>query len=504
MKRAIVVCLALLFLAAPGWAQLSQKYVDWAKGPVRWLMTQDEVKAYEALTSDEAAQQFIDLFWAKRDPNLETRINEFKVDFEARVRAADKQFSEKDGPRGALTDRGRVLIVLGKPAKRWHESIQAFLSRIYGASAVGGATPGSAVAAQQQMHGVSFNPSKGQADVWVYTREQIPPKVKLPKRVDSVFFAFLDTEGTGHYILDRQLKTAKWGLRALEMGPQVYLLHPDMTEVPTFPLLPGTSVATPEQLSWLEMPDAPWPDGAVAGAVQGVTTENIFPAWVYVLLPKKTPPADRIVGRLTGPDGKVEGTFQKRIEGIKSVHGMVYELSVPAQVGTSKLELALSSRGKPLAVHPVEIKLEDVPPDATWMTPFVAGAEIYQQKQFTAGTPFIYGGYHLVLRPDGNYDFGENLDYFCLVVRPKLGEDGKPKARIKIAIYQDGKRLTGRPFQPAELSPVEPNVYMYGSQLPLGIFNQGGTFTFRVTLKDVNSGTERTTDLPIVLPVKKK
>ena len=503
MKRLMVVCLALSFFAAPSWAELSQKYADWDKGPVRWLMSQDEIKAYDALTSDEAAQHFIDLFWARRDPNLETRINEFKLDFEARVKAADKQFSEKNGPRGALTDRGRVLIVLGKPAKRWHESIQAFLSRIYGGSAVGGGTPGSAIGAQSQMHGVSFNPAKGQADVWVYTREQIPEKVKLPKRVQSVLFAFLDTEGTGHYILDRQLKTAKWGLRALEMGPEVYLLHPDMTEVPTFPLLPGTTTATPEQLAWLDDPNAPWPDGAAAGAVQGVTTERIFPAWVYVMLPKKVPPADRIIGRLTGPDGKVEGTFQKRITGVQSVHGLVYELSVPAQVGTSKLELALSGRGKPIAVHPVEIKLEDVPADGTWMTPFVAGAEIYQQEQYTAGTPFIYGGYHLVLRPDGKYDFGENLDYFCLVVRPKLGEDGKPNARVKIAIYQNGKRLTGRPYQKAELSPVEPNVYMYGSQLPLSIFNKGGSYTFKVTIKDMNSKVERTTELPINLPVKK-
>ncbi len=504
MKRLFVACFAVFFLATPAWAQLSQKYADWAKGPVRYLMTKGEQKAYEALTSDEAAQHFIDLFWAKRDPNLETRVNEFKVDFDARVRAADKQFSEENGPRGALTDRGRVLIVMGKPAKRWHESIQAFLSRIYGQSAVGGGAANSAREAQSQMHGVSFNRSKGQADVWVYTREQIPEKVKLPKRVESVIFAFLDNEGTGHYVLDRQLKTAKWGIRALEMAPEVYLAHPDMTEVPTFPLLPGTTVATPEQLSWLEMENAPWPDGAMAGAVQGVTTERIFPAWVYVLLPRKVPQADRIVGRLTGPDGKVEGTFQKRVTGIKSVHGMVYELSIPAQVGTSKLELALSSRGKPLAVHPVEITLEEVPDDATWITPFVAGAEIYQQKQYTAGTPFVYGGYHLVLRPDGQYDFGENLDYFCLVVRPKEGEDGKPKAKVKIAIYQGGKRLTGRPYQPAELSPVEPNVYMYGSQLPLGIFNQGGTYTFKVTLKDEISGTERVTELPIILPVKKK
>jgi len=504
MKRLTVACLALLLLAAPGWAQLSQKYAGWDEGPVRWLLTQDEKKAYDALKSDAEAQKFIDLFWAKRDPNLETRANEFKLDFEARVRAADKQFTEEKGPRGALTDRGRVLIVLGKPAKRWHESIQAFLSRIYGGSAVGGATATSARGAQAQMHGVSFNPSKGQADVWVYTREQIPEKVKLPKRVESVIFAFLDNEGSDHYILDRQLKTAKWGLKALEMGPAVYLVHPDMTELPTFPLLPGTTVATAEQLAWLDDENAPWPEGASAGAVQGVTTERILPAWVYVLLPKKTPPADRIVGRLTGPDGRVEGTFQKRVTGIKSVRGMVYELSVPAQVGTSKLELALSSRGKPLAVHPVEIVLEDVPLDSTWITPFVAGAEIYEQKQYTAGTPFVYGGYHLVLRPDGHYSFGENLDYFCLVVRPKEGEDGKPKAKVKIALYQDGKRLTGRPYQPAELSPVEPNVYMYGSQLPMGIFNKGGTYSLKVTLKDEISGTERVTELPIILPEKKK
>jgi hypothetical protein len=80
----------------------------------------------------------------------------------------------------------------------------------------------------------------------------------------------------------------------------------------------------------------------------------------------------------------------------------------------------------------------------------------------------------------------------------------QPKAKVKIALYQDGKRLTGRPYQPAELSPVEPNVYMYGSQLPMGIFNKGGNYTLKVTLKDEISGTERVTELPLVLPEKKK
>src|SRR2546430_7221592 len=111
--------LALVFAAAttaPGAAQMSAAKADWAKGPVQYLMTNEEAATWKTLPSDDAALAFIDLFWARRDPTPSTPANEFREDFEQRVKYADQNF--KGGRlRGSMTDRGKIFILFGAPTK---------------------------------------------------------------------------------------------------------------------------------------------------------------------------------------------------------------------------------------------------------------------------------------------------------------------------------------------------------------------------------------------------
>lgn len=106
--------LLVVLISLPLYGALSPKYVDWAKGPARWLMTRAEQKAWQSITTDDEAQAFIDLFWARRDPTPGTYTNEFKLEFEARVKYADETFAHA-GSAGSMTDRGHALIVLGYP-----------------------------------------------------------------------------------------------------------------------------------------------------------------------------------------------------------------------------------------------------------------------------------------------------------------------------------------------------------------------------------------------------
>jgi GWxTD domain-containing protein len=497
MKKMSIVVLSVILAAAslPALAMIPEAQ-QWAEGPVRYLLSSQEKEQLGRVSSKADFDRFVKLFWAKRDPNLETRVNEFKADFDARVAAADKQFAE-EGVRGSLTDRGRVLILLGAPAKRWKQSIQAFLQQLSGETA--GSIPASSRAAQQIMHGASYDPYKGMADVWVYHRDQIPASVKVPKRVDSVMFVFFDYEGKDHYVLERRFQPSRWAIKALEAAPAALVAHPELVELPTYPLLPGTQAATAEQLAWLGVRSAPWPEGALLAAYPGVMTENIFPTWVFLRLPKGTQ-SDLAVGRLTSASGEVLGTFQQQIQLLDTKLGAVYELMLPPVEEPATLELALASAGTPVAVHSLAVEPVQAPAEGPFFTPMFAGAEIFQLQDFEAGTPFVFGGYHLVLRPQGHYTRDENLDYFCLVAHPAVGEDGKPKAKMRLGIYQGGTRLKGTPYRDVELSPVEPNVYMFGSQLPLGIFQKGGEFTLKVWLKDAISGQELASELPIVLP----
>jgi GWxTD domain-containing protein len=114
MRMRLFAFAVILSLAGIAEAGLSKQMQDWRRGPEKFLMTDEEEKAWKKLSSDAEATAFIDLFWARRDPTPGTKRNEFREEFANRVRYADAAFEEKRN-RGALTDRGQVYIVLGPP-----------------------------------------------------------------------------------------------------------------------------------------------------------------------------------------------------------------------------------------------------------------------------------------------------------------------------------------------------------------------------------------------------
>jgi GWxTD domain-containing protein len=87
---------------------------SWADGPVRWLMTPEEMKRVRRLRTGREAIGFLEQFWRRRDPTPEDRANPFAEQFQQRVKAADHLYPE-EGVRGSMTDRGRALVLLGPP-----------------------------------------------------------------------------------------------------------------------------------------------------------------------------------------------------------------------------------------------------------------------------------------------------------------------------------------------------------------------------------------------------
>jgi GWxTD domain-containing protein len=107
---------ALVFLLATNARGAGlERYKDWNKSPeFTSLAVESEQKAWKKIASDEEAERFIQLFWAKRDPDLKTPVNEFKVVFDQRVKEADQRFGMMR-IRGALTERGKLYILVGPP-----------------------------------------------------------------------------------------------------------------------------------------------------------------------------------------------------------------------------------------------------------------------------------------------------------------------------------------------------------------------------------------------------
>ena len=92
LRTLVIAAAGVVMLAASGFAQLSMDKADWARGPVQYLMTKDELAQWNAIKTDADADRFMALFWARRDPTPNTPQNEFKQEFDARVGYADAHF----------------------------------------------------------------------------------------------------------------------------------------------------------------------------------------------------------------------------------------------------------------------------------------------------------------------------------------------------------------------------------------------------------------------------
>jgi GWxTD domain-containing protein len=77
------------------------------------ILTPEEWNAWKKLQTDEEREQFIDIFWHRRDTDPDTEENEYREAYYERVAYANEHFSA--GIPGVKTDRGRIYLKYGKP-----------------------------------------------------------------------------------------------------------------------------------------------------------------------------------------------------------------------------------------------------------------------------------------------------------------------------------------------------------------------------------------------------
>ena len=211
LRRApIASVLALLLAATPCFAAFD-KYKDWEKSPESvYLATDDEKKEWKRIASDEEAEKFIALFWARRDPDLRTPANEFRERFDSLVKKADDLFP-LGRKRGALTERGKAFILIGPPKSIAQKADSSIGSSFGSTGATGGVGTG------------------GQASIltqFLYEKAQLPPWAV----VQSLDLKFqVDVGDQRESLLD--LGPA----RRLEVrAAEVALVNPRLKEVPVY------------------------------------------------------------------------------------------------------------------------------------------------------------------------------------------------------------------------------------------------------------------------------
>ena len=187
---------------------------DWADGPVRFLMTPEERRAFTRLADTVSRSEYVTTFWKRRDPKPETQENEFRDEYEKRVAFADSRFTQGE-TAGSLTDRGMVFILLGPPTyvgqkplttgedandKAGLSTYRAADVRI--ASMPGGTTTDTARKVDKVTGpGTKMNEAaRNWREVWHYRRELLPKGIPY----HQVDFEFVTKEGYGTNVLQRE------------------------------------------------------------------------------------------------------------------------------------------------------------------------------------------------------------------------------------------------------------------------------------------------------------
>jgi GWxTD domain-containing protein len=93
--------------------ELKGTYKIWLDQEVPYIISDEERKAFRALSNDEEREAFIEQFWLRRNPNPDSPENEFREEHYRRIAYANDKFAA--GKPGWKTDRGHIYIAFGPP-----------------------------------------------------------------------------------------------------------------------------------------------------------------------------------------------------------------------------------------------------------------------------------------------------------------------------------------------------------------------------------------------------
>jgi len=433
----------------------------WAKGPVRWLLTADERRTIAQERSEAEAARWIELFWARRDPNPKTAANPFKKAFEERVRLADALLVEPE-LRGSLTERGHVLVLLGRPKSR------------------------------RKSAGLKV-------DTWFYRRKDLgdlASRITLPP---VVRFQFRLDDG-GHFVLHDEVSSKQHDAEEiLRWYPSVTIVNPHLSVAPIPALFVGVPAASAKALERLSSSPEDWPAGAIATSYPEAFPGQSLRSWVVVDLPGSLPKPTGAIGLVLDREKTAVGSFQIGLNTTVRDTGWAFDLSLPVPDTRSTLMLAVLSGNEIIAVKTLVLRIPVVPPQATIIRPAILGTGLRKIGEFHPWTTNLFGGYHLDPRPGGRFHLGDTVYFFFTVVRPGRRPGSPPVVHVTLRLLRGGTARAKAHWDDTELSMMSPATYLFGSSFSLAAVEEPGQYTMELTVREPVSGTVQITSLPVTI-----
>lgn len=389
---------ALLLLAAslPVLGAGLERYKDWSKSPeFLFLATEAEQKEWKKVTTDEQADKFVQLFWARRDPDLKTPVNEYKLGFDQRVKEADQLFS-LPRLRGALTERGKAYVLVGPPKT---------LQRFPGTKAQPLSAPGMANVPPPNEPGTSIGESKV---TFLYEPAQLAEWTKL--RTLTVEFV---VEQSSDFVAGRNGADVR---RLETLARTAALKNPDLKEPPhhrTAEELEAERQAA--LLAEAEARKGPALTPAIRAALEGIGEDTALLAVVplaggetddtrvqaQVFLPASAgePPAEsRLAFLVRGAGGKDAARFEEVTALEPAAGGRFASRWFSLPPGDYAVAAGVfDSTGKALAVAKKPVTVAAVPADFA-LSPLVVAGAFYPVPNPKPEDAYTFSGHRFVAK----------------------------------------------------------------------------------------------------------
>jgi len=559
--KKLLFALAGFAIAVSALAQIT-KYKDWDKSPEAYFLTSAERAEWKSVTTDDAAEKFIAVYYARRGGEA------FKTEISRRIAAADQQFKMRRYKRGADSVRGHLLIVLGTPSRVSQQRAQdSVLDNSSGASA-------------PTLNTGAGDASAGILYTWTYDKAKFDPSWGMPDELKALIM--VEEVSTG----SDSLRNGALVEKAMATVAEKSIINPNATAsaataAPAAPVSGAPKAAAPAPAAGAAgagaasaaapaaaaaaVPSAP--AAALPAAVKSSLEASVGKAgedagfWsgtfrsaagdsflaLQFYLPTNKPAfasaAPLKFGGVVTDDGGKEvasywedATFTEVAEGSRK--DRVFDRSVTLPPGSYKGTFGLfAAEGQPpLASSSASFKL-DAKTTEFGVSPLILSAGLVPlTKRPGPSDPFVFGlEKPIKVEPKGDHTFlkQDSLWYFYGVENPAAAADAaaaapaseatpaagaaptapaaapaaKPRVMTKINVQKDGQDAFAPFTGPADLVMTAPNFFSTGSEIPLASF-EPGFYTFIITVRDLNAargsaankGIERKQDFVVLMP----
>lgn len=448
IKFTAAISVILLFFVNVG-ATKKNKYREWLS-EVGLIMTDVERAEFKKLKTAKEKENFIKLFWARRDPTPHDEKNEFKDEFYRRLEYVKKAFIY-GYKHGLETDQGKLYLCFGKPAKIFD-------------------------------HAPSIQ-------VWVYATQAW---MDYPKDHFSVVFGY---DGNG-FVLDRTRTEARI-IRAFYSYPEKVLLYPGLKKVPEFKRILSFSPQSFEGKLISQVESSEEDIKLLPFEIKPMFTKAEDVSTYVTLLVRiepesgkgKVPEQMTFFARLKS--GSNSSDFRMERPLLKEEDYYISQVGFPHLPGKYELFFGFFSPDRQTySLKKSEIEIPSFWSDELALSSLIASSQVTERGAKKGGEEFdIFSLGRYALRPlfDQEYTSEDFLNVFYYVYNVSVDEEEKCSLLIEFELRKGEKKYRLSPQERVEKI-SKGAVILEGTKIPLSTLPEGGTYKLRVKVTDKLTG----------------